>query len=77
MSLENAPDEVKLAIDLIVLLEQHAVPVDTVLAALEIVQRDYLRKKEERKASARSSVISVPIRRSGAQGSSLRPISSV
>jgi len=47
MSLENAPDEVKLAIDLIVLLEQHAVPVDTVLAALEIVQRDYLRKKEE------------------------------
>ena len=36
MSLENASDEVKLAVDLIMLLESH-----TVLSALEIVRRDY------------------------------------
>lgn len=47
MSLENATDEIKLAVDLIMLLEQHAIPTDTVLKALEIVQRDYLRKKEK------------------------------
>jgi len=47
MSLENAPDEVKLAVDLIMLLEQHAIKPDTVLAALEIVRRDYLQKKAE------------------------------
>ncbi|URO00226.1 pleiotropic regulatory protein RsmS [Leclercia adecarboxylata] len=41
MSLENAPDEVKLAVDLIMLLENHAIPTETVLKALEIVKRDY------------------------------------
>jgi len=40
MSLENAPDEVKLAVDLIMLLENHAIPAETVLKALEIVRRD-------------------------------------
>lgn len=45
MSLENESDEVKLAIDLIMLLEQHKIPTDTVLAALEIVRRDYLNKQ--------------------------------
>ncbi|VUT05006.1 pleiotropic regulatory protein RsmS [Klebsiella spallanzanii] len=44
MSLENAPDEVKLAVDLIVLLEESNVPAQTVLAALEIVRRDYENK---------------------------------
>ncbi|WP_437887098.1 pleiotropic regulatory protein RsmS [Phytobacter sp. V91] len=39
MSLENAPDEVKLAVDLIMLLEEHQVAPDTVLKALEIVRR--------------------------------------
>ena len=47
MSLENAPDEVKLAVDLIMLLEQHQIPTETVLAALEIVRQDFLRKREE------------------------------
>lgn len=37
MSLENAPDEVKLAVDLIVLLEENRLPARTVLRALEIV----------------------------------------
>ena len=40
MSLENAPDEVKLAVDLIMLLENHAIPAETVLKALEIGRRD-------------------------------------
>ncbi|AWS98036.1 MULTISPECIES: pleiotropic regulatory protein RsmS [Citrobacter] len=44
MSLENAPDEVKLAVDLIVLLEENQLPARTVLRALEIVMRDYENK---------------------------------
>ncbi|MDI3359890.1 pleiotropic regulatory protein RsmS [Lelliottia sp. V89_10] len=41
MSLENAPDEVKLAVDLIMLLENHDLAPETVLKALEIVRRDF------------------------------------
>ena len=41
MSLENAPDEVKLAVDLIMLLENHEIAAETVLKALEIVRRDF------------------------------------
>ena len=41
MSLENAPDEVKLAVDLIMLLENHEIPAEMVLKALEIVRRDF------------------------------------
>ncbi|MBV8873734.1 MAG: pleiotropic regulatory protein RsmS [Metakosakonia sp.] len=48
MSLEDAPDEVKLAVDLIMLLEEHAIAPKTVLKALEIVQRDFERKVRER-----------------------------
>ncbi len=44
MSLENAPDEVKLAVDLIMLLEEHDVAPQTVLKALEIVRRDFEKK---------------------------------
>ncbi|WP_297207081.1 pleiotropic regulatory protein RsmS [uncultured Pluralibacter sp.] len=47
MSLENAPDEVKLAVDLIMLLEEHAVAPETVLGALEIVRKDFVRKLRE------------------------------
>ncbi|WP_071608855.1 pleiotropic regulatory protein RsmS [Entomohabitans teleogrylli] len=47
MSLEQAPDEVKLAVDLIMLLEEHEIPTETALAALEIVRRDFLRKQEQ------------------------------
>lgn len=45
MSLENAPDDVKLAVDLIVLLEENQVEPETVLKALEIVKRDYEKKQ--------------------------------
>jgi len=48
MSLDNAPDEVKLAVDLIMLLEQHEIPTETALAALEIVRQDFLRKREDK-----------------------------
>lgn len=41
MSLENAPPEVKLAVDLIMLLEENHIAPNVVLAALAIVQRDY------------------------------------
>ncbi|WP_312671187.1 pleiotropic regulatory protein RsmS [Pseudescherichia sp.] len=44
MSLENAPEEVKLAVDLIMLLEEHAIAPETVLKALEIVKRDFEKK---------------------------------
>ncbi|ADP11819.1 conserved uncharacterized protein [Erwinia sp. Ejp617] len=44
MSLENAPEEVKLAVDLIMLLEENQVAPATVLAALAIVQRDFEQK---------------------------------
>ncbi|WP_080373377.1 DUF2496 domain-containing protein [Enterobacter hormaechei] len=40
MSLENAPDEVKLAVDLIMLLENHEIPAETVLKALDDAPRD-------------------------------------
>ncbi|KJM64961.1 DUF2496 domain-containing protein [Pluralibacter gergoviae] len=47
MSLENAPDEVKLAVDLIMLLEESGVAPQTVLGALAIVTRDFERKVRE------------------------------
>ena len=50
MSLENAPPEVKLAVDLIELLETNQIAPDLVLAALAIVRRDYERKLEESRA---------------------------
>jgi hypothetical protein len=43
-SLENAPTHVKLAVDLIMLLEQHELPTEEVLAALEIVRSDFQNK---------------------------------
>lgn len=43
-SLDTAPTHVKLAVDLIMLLEEHRVPADEVLAALEIVRSDYQNK---------------------------------
>ncbi|MBK0032163.1 pleiotropic regulatory protein RsmS [Erwinia sp. S43] len=48
MSLENAPEEVKLAVDLIMLLEENQLEPETVLAALAIVQRDFERKLAEK-----------------------------
>jgi hypothetical protein len=44
MSLENAPDDVKLAVDLIMLLESHDLAPEVVLSALEMVKQDYANK---------------------------------
>ena len=48
MPLDNAPDEVKLAVDLIMLLEQHEIPIDTAIKALEIAHRDFLAKQQHK-----------------------------
>ncbi len=43
-ALEDASDEIKLAVDLIYLLENHEIEPDVALAALEIVKQDLQRK---------------------------------
>jgi len=43
-ALSDAPLEVQLAVELILLLEQQDLPTETVLAALTIVQRDFQKK---------------------------------
>ncbi len=45
-TLENAPDDVKLAVDLICLLEEHQIPINTALSALKMVERDLKRQQE-------------------------------
>ncbi|MBD1557903.1 pleiotropic regulatory protein RsmS [Vibrio sp. S9_S30] len=42
--LNTAPDEIKLAVDLIYLLESNEIEVETALAALEIVKSDLQKK---------------------------------
>ncbi|GBU13288.1 DUF2496 domain-containing protein [Enterobacterales bacterium] len=44
MSVDNAPPELQLAVDLIYLLECNEIAPETALAALEIVRRDYQEK---------------------------------
>ncbi|VFS90210.1 Protein of uncharacterised function (DUF2496) [Kluyvera cryocrescens] len=44
MSLENAPDDVKLAVDIIELLESNQIAPEIVLSALEMVRQDYVNK---------------------------------
>lgn len=51
MSLESAPAEVQLAVDLIELLETNHIAPELALAALAIVRRDYERKLEEGRES--------------------------
>lgn len=46
MSLEQAPQEVQLAVDLIYLLESHQIDPQIALAALKIVEQDLLRRQE-------------------------------
>lgn len=49
MSLEKAPAELQLAVDLIYLLECNEIDPATALAALEIVKRDYQAKLQHSK----------------------------
>lgn len=51
MSVENAPPELQLAVDLIYLLECNEIAPATALAALEIVQRDYQEKLKNTKST--------------------------
>ena len=46
VKLEQAPEHIKLAVDLIMLLEQQQIDTDTVLQALEIVTRDFSNKRD-------------------------------
>ena len=50
MSLQEAPDHLVLAVDLIELLEDNQIPAQTVLAALAVVQRDFERKLQAESA---------------------------
>jgi len=45
-SLEHAPEHVKLAVDLIMLLEQHELDPNTILMALEIVKLDVIKQRD-------------------------------
>lgn len=45
--LEQAPEEVKLAVDLIYLLEENQIPVEVALSALKIVERDLKRQQQK------------------------------
>ncbi len=53
--LSQAPPAVQLAVDLIMLLEQHNLAPDVVLAALAMVQTDYLRKAKNAQSKADST----------------------
>jgi hypothetical protein len=44
--LAQAPQHVKLAVDLIMLLEQHQLDANTVLQALDIVKKDFELKRD-------------------------------
>lgn len=44
MSVDEAPPEFQLAVDLIYLLERNEIAPELVLAALEVVKRDYQEK---------------------------------
>lgn len=44
--LDSAPDDVKLAVDLIYLFESNEVDTDIALSAIEMVKQDLLRKKK-------------------------------
>lgn len=45
--LEDAPTHVKLAVDLIMLLEQHDIAPEDVLKALDIVKNDFSQKEQQ------------------------------
>lgn len=51
MSLEDAPESVQLAVDLIYLLESHHIEPKTVLDALDIIRQDYEQKLANQSAN--------------------------
>lgn len=55
MSLEKAAEHIKLAVDLIQLLEENELEPDTVLRALALVKDDFQRKQNKRYAKPKQS----------------------
>ncbi len=47
MPLSDAPAHVKIAVDLIMILEDHQFETNDVLKALKIVEKDYIRKQKQ------------------------------
>lgn len=47
--LDDAPADIQLAVDIILLLESYNIAPDTVLSALEIIKKDYQLKREKEK----------------------------
>ncbi len=45
--LDDAPADIQLAVDIILLLESYSIAPDTVLSALEIIKKDYQIKSEQ------------------------------
>ena len=58
MALEQASDEIKLAVDLICLLEKNNIPAPTVLKALAILKNDY-----EKKSISNSNLLNTPLKK--------------
>lgn len=58
MSLENAPNHIKLAVDLIYLLETNEVPPEDVVKALKLVEADFSAKCEKNSAVTQPATIS-------------------
>ncbi|MEI7367641.1 pleiotropic regulatory protein RsmS [Pectobacterium sp. 1950-15] len=56
MSLENAPPEIKLAVDLIMLLEENQIEPRIALAALEIVRTDFEKKRSKEESDVELSI---------------------
>jgi hypothetical protein len=46
MTLENAEDDIKLAVDLIQILEENNLKNETIIAALKITLKDFERKQQ-------------------------------
>lgn len=47
--LEDAPEHIKLAVDLLYLLESNEIPPDTALQALEIVESDLKKQLQQKR----------------------------
>ncbi len=60
MSLQEAPDHLVLAVDLIELLENNQIPAKTVLAALTVVRRDFERKLKSESVGASAEEAAAP-----------------
>ncbi|TDO99395.1 pleiotropic regulatory protein RsmS [Marinomonas balearica] len=56
MALENAPDHIKLAVDLIDLLEGNQIQPQTAIDALKIVLKDYEKKLSDESAIEKISM---------------------